>query len=90
MSAKERFESWAGYSINLSKDSDGEYWLTSTRTAWLAWQEAERQMIETMALAVRTAVREDDFTDDADHDSGILDGLRIAERAIRAIGAEDD
>lgn len=82
MNQRERFEAWAGCSINLSKDSDGEYWLTSTRTAWLAWQEAERQAIERCAKACKELDNE-----------GNSDDYRAAARwcaeRIRGLGADD-
>lgn len=90
---REKFESWAGCAINLSKDSDGEYWLTSTRTAWLAWREAERQMVERCAKVCEgkeyELIERDQYTVPELQTSAVSAVIECAE-AIRELGAEDD
>lgn len=88
--SRERFEAWAKTywePIKLNCDILPDYDYASTRTAWLAWQEAERQMIERCAKVC------EEFAQECETEAGFegqANGAWVCGAIIRALGADDE
>jgi hypothetical protein len=81
---RERFEAYAkdkGWSIERWMTTDQPYAMPAVEAAWLAWQEAERQMIERCARVCESRYMGDNTRED-------MEARRCASDT-RALGAED-
>lgn len=91
---REQFEAWAskkyGRHLPTERDEHG-YFDLRTDAAWLAWQEAERQMIERCAALCEAKAKEwYARSPRAQHHQGGATGAICCAEAIRALGAEDE